>query len=156
MGKPEPSIHLHPTKGVNAHMTRCVSCGEDGEDIILLGIKDSKFTCNGCGMVHYGFRFIRTCEKCGSSNLKKEKVEDNERLPGMCKKCREAREAVDAEVKKGGVLLECEECRMQGAVKAGHPLAKEVREKLGVPEGPCALRLSKCSEHSDAVSVKKN
>lgn len=158
MGNEEPGIILHPTKGLNAHMTRCTTCGEDGEDIILLGNRDFKHTCNHCGMVHYGFSFMRTCEKCRSGSLKKERIEEYERLPGKCRKCREAEEKlqkeIDETIEAGGILVECLECGMKGVLRPDHPLCSEVRKRLDVPKGPCGLQLEKCTEHSDAASAK--
>ena len=153
----EPKILLHPEKGLNPHMTRCTTCGKDGEDIILLGIAEYKFVCNDCGMTHYGFRSLKVCEQCEGRNLKKEEIKYGEKLPGKCRKCREKEDEQQAKIEEiiaaGGIMMRCEECGMEGVVEARSPICEMVRLKLKVPSGPCGIEFQTCSEHSGVVSA---
>jgi len=57
------SISLHKTKGVNPRLTFCPNCGGEGPDIVLLGSRERKVTCDKCGCVNYG---SSRAGKCGS------------------------------------------------------------------------------------------
>lgn len=132
------TIRLHSTKGVNPHLTECVRCGRE-IGIILLGVHDHKYTCDKCKCVHYG-GYSSTCAHCKTkSTFTKKEIGDSEKIPGgLCDSCEAKQKACDEEVEAGGVYIRCEDCGMQGALGAEHPLSAEVRAK-----GAMGLTLTK-------------
>lgn len=144
-------ILLHPTKGVNPRMTQCPRCGGPGEEIILLGRLDMKFTCARCHQVSYGARHCLN-EKCQSSHGTQEPIEEHERLPGgLCKACEAKQAAVDAMVQAGGAYFRCKRCKSEGAIKADVPLVIALRERYGVvAPNPIGVELEMCPHCHDA------
>lgn len=87
-------ITLHPTLGVNPRMTTCDICGE-GASILLLGGRNWRETCAGCGAVVYGgINRSSPCPKCGSAEShSRESIPEHEhQVPVMdrCSRCVEA------------------------------------------------------------------
>ena len=41
-------MQSHNTKGVNPKLTYCPRCGDDAEELMLLGALDGKYECNTC------------------------------------------------------------------------------------------------------------
>ena len=138
------SLRLDKEKGVNPRLTFCAQCGEDAEELILLGSQKHKYTCPDCNAVHFGRpdtdpskKNLRCCQKCGfgfGSNWAKDEIEEWEKLPASqpCKKCRDIAEEVNDVVKEGGVFWRCKSCGSNGAIRAESDFAKLVREKMEI------------------------
>lgn len=144
------SMQLHPTKGLNAHMTCCTRCGKDGDEIVLLGNQDSKYICGNCGLVHYGH--TAHCQKCGNASravLKKEAIGEWEKLPSTCKECREENEkfwkVANEAAKTGGIIYKCQKCGSEGVITGTADIAVAVRKKTEVlPPKLVGVELAEC------------
>jgi NMD protein affecting ribosome stability and mRNA decay len=135
------SITLHPEKGVNPRLCFCPRCGEEANELVLLGAKDKVDTCTGCGLVHYGgVAFGGACGRCRGRSFKSRKLEDTERVPAskLCDKCDAEMLGFKAEVERGGVYFRCTACHAEGVVKAESALAVNVRREAGV-EAPAPV-----------------
>lgn len=151
----EQGIQLHPTLGVNARLTVCWQCGEAGQDLMLLGIRNFKDICSNCGTVHYGGAnkegFQRKCAKCECYGpFNREMLTEFEKIPaGLCKKCQDEKDMHDSIVKAGGVYFRCKECGKHGVIKAESGLSKAVREHSGVAAPmPVGIEFKECKEHN--------
>ena len=152
------SLPLHPKKGLNPHMLKCMRCGAD-IGVVLLGKHDYKVTCKDCGTVHYGGTGSRPakCQKCGSYNLGlAEPISDYEPVYGdICEECQKEIAAFTEEVKAGGVFFVCDNCGAEGVIKRDTELAKLTREELGLSEPtsgeykPAGIRLERCPRCMD-------
>lgn len=135
--KEDRSITLHPTKGLNPHMTTCPRCRKETDEIALLGINDKVIECPGCGTQIFGYANTKKkCPKC-KSNLAGGKVRElgeYESIPGveLCDECKKEEETFLAEVERGGIYWRCSDCKSHGVIMAESNVAKHVREKTGV------------------------
>jgi ribosomal protein S27AE len=151
------SITLHPEKGVNPRLTVCVNCGES-TGVVLMGRHDKVWQCQGCGLNHIGGKPENNKCPCGSSNLvNKGEVPEGARIPSdLCDSCMEQEKKCMEEVEKGGVYWRCTDCGSTGAIKAGTPVAKEIREAQNIPAPePIGVEVSKddcpmCGPSSDS------
>lgn len=160
-------IKLHPEKGLNPHMTFCSHCGEESEELVLLGAEDKKYTCPKCDALHFGrpdpksdMQNLRACQKCGhpfDSQWANAVIEEWEKLPSTepCKKCQERLNVAGEAVKEGGIFWKCDDCGSHGAIHKDAPIAKLVREKMGIePPDPVGVTFGKdhdcpvCSENA--------
>jgi len=137
-------VTLHPTKGVNPHLTICSRCGADS-GVILLGVKDYTSTCDSCGMIHIGGTNNGKCQKCRSTSLTRKPIQEHEKIPGIiCHACEEKQKECDAEVKAGGIYWKCKDCHSTGALKASSELVMHVRNHFGIKApAPCGVEFSK-------------
>lgn len=161
------SITLHPEKGVNPLMTFCRQCGEDAEELMLVGDREYAEVCVECGLYSLGGRPTRgKCPKCERNNgWSRKPLSDfmhNGKLPAMepCNKCRELNKAENEEVAKGGIHFRCTDCGSAGAVRGHAELAKGVRKHFNLAEPddngvypPCGVEFSKgdcpvCGPHA--------
>lgn len=139
----EPSIRLHPEKGLAPHLTACPNCGKEGNEIVLLGIKNYKVTCNNCGLVGYGGFDGGKCPKCQSHDIsKRQELEDYDRVPLVCEACTKLQEQCDELVKNGGIYWKCSKCHSSGAIAPKAELSIAVRKHMNVPTGPCGVTLT--------------
>jgi len=135
-------MQLHPEKFLNPYMTVCPQCGEEANELILVGVHDTVYRCVSCGMKHIGRPKGGACQKCFSGVVEDRKLEDNERLPASqpCEKCQKLNEAANTMVAAGGIHWKCKKCGSSGAIKADHPYAKDVRKQMGIePPDPCGI-----------------
>jgi NMD protein affecting ribosome stability and mRNA decay len=128
-------LTLHPTLGVNAHLTFCRRCGGDAGELMLIGNRPNVYRCDRCETTIFGHRQSDPCPKCGRkfSFTFVRKIEENERLPasGLCDKCdKEVKEYAQI-VADGGVYFRCF-AGHTGVVKAGAPLSIAVRQQSGI------------------------
>ena len=138
-------IILHKTLGVNPRMTVCRYCGKDGDELMMLGIKNYKDICDSCGLVHYGGTQGRNCQKCGG-HCKRIELTDGEKVPAMgpCKECQKSLDEQNEEMKKGGVAFKCKDCGGEGMIKHDHPFCADFREKNNTPAPePVGVEFSK-------------
>ena len=128
-------IILHPTKGVNAHLTKCVQCGEDGQDLLMLGRVNKIYKCNACNAENLDHVQPAKCARCGERGLKfVRELDDGERIPsGLCKKCEDEAALHRKEVEAGGVYFQCKSCGARGVIKAATGYAKKLRAHLNKP-----------------------
>lgn len=147
---PEPSIPLHPTRGVNPRLTFCPRCGGDGRELILIGANDKVITCPHCGMNAIGFKTTQLCPSCKKrlSGGKVRTLEDHEKLPGgLCLKCEEEVKKVEELIKDGAVHVKCKKCGMQGVLRKDHPLAIQARNHFNLHNGePCGVEVDSCPQ----------
>jgi hypothetical protein len=141
------SIMLHPTLGINPHLTFCQRCGGDAEDVLMLGIKNYVDKCASCGCEHYGGSDKQgECMRCGSHNLQRRTIGDTEKLPvPACAKCREMIEACNKAVEDGGVFWKCAGCGSEGAVVKDSELAIAARNYSGIEApDPVGIEVNDC------------
>lgn len=144
---------LHPTLGVNPHVTKCRRCGAD-TGLALLGIKNWRAKCRHCGVTVFGLgqrvalgsATGEPCPRCkekagyidGEQMLEGEPVPDSE----QCKECEAELASWREVVAAGGVYWKCG-AGHQGVIRPG-ALAAEVRERSGVPApDPCGVAFTK-------------
>lgn len=142
------SITLHPTLGVNPHLTYCRRCGGDCEDLILLGARDGIYRCDDCGLNLIGGG---PCpDHPGRHTTFVRKVEEHEKLPaGPCRACRDEIELHEKIVAEGGVYFRCSECSSEGVIKPDSELARAVREHARVaPPKPIGITFDVCQQHT--------
>ncbi len=135
-------IRLHKTKGINAHMTVCPRCGEDGDEIALLGSANKIYECPRCNIRQLGSKI---CSKCKGSMQFLRELDDCERIPASepCKKCQKELEDHKAEVEAGGVYWRCKDCGSEGVIMATSNYAKAVRDQHELHNGePCGVKFS--------------
>ena len=150
----EPSILLHPNLGANPRLTVCPSCNKVGDEILLLGATNNVHTCVTCGRFHVGGK-PKQCS-CGDTGFYTRELRDSERLPALCKTCREAGQQKMVEVCKanpGSIIFVCKHCGSEGVIKADAAFAKKVR---GSPrfkdhplDQPIAVELEDCPTCED-------
>lgn len=125
------SIPLHPERGLNPHLTVCPQCGQDGNEIMLIGSRENVMQCAACKVTIFGHRASEPCPKCkdrGPHSLIR-KIEEHEKLPGsICDACRKERDEHRREVRAGGVYFKCSDCGVTGVIKGSSDFAKHVRE----------------------------
>jgi hypothetical protein len=128
-------------------MTTCPVCGGTGEELVLAG-KSNVYQCS-CGrkIIAYAGQAHRVSCPCGNTYrrhrgqfTKLHKLDtswsskDKVLASGPCNKCeQEAKEKMEqckAEVARGGIFWACSVCKSEGALKAEHPLAVDVRAKM--------------------------
>jgi hypothetical protein len=141
------SIRLHPTKGVNPHLTICAWCRKD-LSIALPGADDGVYECRSCNRTHLG-RHPETCP-CGAGGygnfVKVRTLEEGEKLNigELCDDCLKKKKEHDAEVARGGIYWKCERCGSAGVIKAEAPISQNVRKQTGIePPKPCGVKLDR-------------
>lgn len=150
------SITLHPTLGVNPHMTVYTKCGKD-IGIAMIGTRTAILQCNQCGRKTIGHRQHEPCPECKSTfNFTKlGEVGEHDKLPGgLCDDCaKEAKEFAEI-VSKGGVYFRCANCNATGVIKGHTKLAKAVRKahKLPAP-APCGIEFENCAQHTPSTKA---
>ncbi len=138
------SIKLHKTKGLNPKLTYCPRCGEDGDELILLGATDRIYKCTYCGMRSIGKRLSK-CPECGRNSWHKVgTVGEYDKLPSshLCAKCEKELAEHKAIVDAGGIYWKCKDCRAEGVIKTGR-YADSIREHLHISSGPCGVEFDK-------------
>lgn len=142
------SITLHPERGVNPRMTYCPRCGKDANELVLLGARERKVTCPGCGCVNFGAGTGGDCGNCGRPlwNGEVGTIGEHERLPATepCNECRKELDLHAAVVAEGGVYWKCRDCKKSGVIYGSSGLAQAVRKTMGIePPAPCGVEFSK-------------
>jgi len=141
------SIRLHSKLGVNPRLTFCPQCGGETNELLLLGATNKVYRCTDpkCNTPHIGSPPKGFCQRCGRAVKFERELDDWEKLPGsICDACQAKNKAVDEEVAKGGIYWRCKDCGSAGAIRAGHPLAEQVREQMNLqPPAPCGVELTK-------------
>ena len=150
------SITLHKTRGVNPKMTFCPRCGGEANELMLIGNREAKMTCQHCGTVNFGARGADRCGGCGKhGGLRKTgEIGEHERLPAsqMCDACQKDVDMQKAEVEKGGVYWKCDKCKHSGVIKAHHQLAKDVRASAKIePPNPVGIDFTSEADSSCPV-----
>lgn len=148
----ESSITLHPTQGVNPHLTYCRRCGADTNELLLIGNRTAIRRCTGCGVTLLGHRANDKCNQCGSygPHTQTGTIAEGEKLPGneFCDKCKAEVAEHRAIVEAGGIFFKCTQCGKEGVIKHRAPICAEVRKRLNVPAPkPCGIEFHKCSQH---------
>lgn len=157
------SIPLHPTLGVNPHLTFCPRCGGEVPVLLLLGAMNTKFECHDCKAVSIGARHCLKCD--GQRNPNRHgrkgrivKIEENEKLPGsLCDDCVKRAAEWRGLVEAGGLYARCTDCGMEGVISPSEATAS-VREKHNCP-APELLGIgyskADCPECSDEAVAHK-
>lgn len=152
-------MRIHPTQGVNPHLTFCFCsrCGKDVNELILIGNHDDLRKCASCGSGLIGMRRNDPCGKCGDTGPHEliRKIDEGERLPAsqLCDDCKKEMVEHAEIVRQGGVYWKCEECNRSGVIRPGE-FSNSVRSAHarhhGVPtwDKPCGIGFRKCSEHT--------
>lgn len=143
------TIQLHPTKGVNPKLTFCPSCGQDANELVLVGKQDYKWTCNHCSQMHIGY--FPKCQKCGSCDRgSRIEITEHERLPASqpCDECQEFNKVANEAFKSGGIIIRCKVCGGQAVIKGTTDMAIRTREHSGIfAPNPVGLELDSCEQH---------
>ncbi len=141
-------IKLHKTKGLNPYMTICPRCGEDGDELILIGSATGVYKCSECNMISYGGKPKQNiCPNCKAkySYNKIRDLDEYEKIPASepCSKCQKELEKHKAEVAAGGVYWRCKDCGSKGVIIATSNYAKAVRDQHELHNGePCGVKFS--------------
>lgn len=130
----DKGIRLDPDRGINPRMTTCSQCGADTNELALLGNNDHVLECDHCRTKVLGTVKQKKCPRCKTYALRHvRRLDDFEKIPmGLCPPCDDKRKKSEEMVRQGGILWRCDACGAQGAIRAGHPLAEEVRKKLNI------------------------
>lgn len=127
----EPSITLSKQFGVNPSLTYCPRCGEETQEIILLG-NAQDYECTSCHKHIVGKR-PKECPFCGSGLIVHKGPYDGSRnkLPASepCGKCKELMKELKEELAKGGVAWKCLDCKSEGVIKHDVEMAIEFRKQ---------------------------
>lgn len=139
---------LHNKKGVNPRLTVCCRCGKD-VGIALLGAHEGLWECpHKVSSIGGRPKVVKDELECGCTPRDFHKVRDldeHEKLAiEICDECVKLQRAADAEVKRGGIYWHCSSCGSAGAIKAEHPMSKDVRAHMKIaPPNPCGVEFSK-------------
>lgn len=147
-------ITLHPTLGVNPHLTYCPRCGGDTNEIMLIGTRTTIRKCAGCGIKIYGHGWVEPCPKCKHKGPHDQvgRIMENDKLPGstVCDACAKELAAFRKVVDKGGVYFYCAECKHSGVIKASAAFSKAFRRHHNIAApNPIGVEFDKCSQHGD-------
>jgi len=136
------SIPLHKDRGIDPHLTFCLRCGGDANELTLGELRKAELP-NGQwvyanrgettklakdleeqGVINHGYRY----------NLPWKEVPEHEKVPASepCDDCQKELKEHKAIVADGGVYVTCKECGMTGVLRPGVPLAVRVREHSGI------------------------
>lgn len=114
-----PSITLSKQFGANPALTCCPQCGEDTDEILLLG-NAQDYECSSCHKHSVGKR-PKECPFCGSSLIVHIGPYEGSRrrLPAsdLCDKCKALIKELKEELAKGGVAWKCQDCKAEGVIK---------------------------------------
>ena len=138
----ENGIRIDPERGVNPRMTTCTQCGAETSQLALLGTSDPELRCPKCEVSVLGTKGERKCPKCKQYTLVYvRRLGEYERIPmGLCTTCEEGRKKADEAVRAGGIYWKCDSCGSEGAIRAGHPLAEDVRKLKNIaPPNPVGI-----------------
>ena len=155
------NIPLHPGKGVNAHLTYCPWCDEDGKELILVGSNDGVYECSTCHVMQFGRGRDGKCGSCkGRLGARVRNLKDGERLPGsLCDKCEVEYKAISDAVAAGGIYWRCESCMKSGAIKP-NAYTRQIRlERKCEPPNPLGVVFDKgscpaCSKDTPTETMK--
>lgn len=142
-------ITLSKEKGVNPHMTYCIRCGQDADELVLFGASDHVDVCSDCGITVFGgYKNYEGCPKCkgGRSGKTRRPLGSWEKVPAsdFCKKCKDEVAVHQAEVAAGGVYVRCKDCNMSGVILGSHPFAVAARKELNIAAPlPCGIEFTK-------------
>ena len=137
-------ILLHKEKGLNPKLTFCLRCGNDANEIMLIGKNDGKYKCSACGMTSYGKQKRDRCPKCEHDfyMVRTGIIEEYDKLPASdyCDDCKKEIKAHKEIVADGGIYWKCSKCDRSGVIKVSAPLATEVRRQHGIaPPAPYGI-----------------
>lgn len=142
-------MRLHPTQGVNPRCTFCPNCGQDANEITLLGAENRKWTCNNCDQMHIGY--FAKCQKCGSHDRGAfTEISEHERLPASqpCDKCQEFDRVAGEAFESGGIIIQCKICGGKAVIRGTTDMAIRAREHSGISApNPLGVELDKCEQH---------
>lgn len=131
-------------------MTVCPRCGQNGDEIVLLGIHNRMYECaaSSCKARTIG-RKEKTCPGCGCEvdRVFVREIREHERVSGsVCGACQKELKEHQEVVEAGGIVFRCKDCGAKGVIKESAPLAKKVREQLKVdPPKPCGVEFDKAT-----------
>jgi len=150
-----PIVDIHPTRGLNPHLTFCPRCGGDGPDLILLGTREKLWQCNNCEAKIFGHRQSEKCPKCHEGGGRQpytssgftfvRNIGEHEKLPGsLCKGCEDELAEHKVIVAAGGIYWKCKDCHASGVIRGGSGLAEEVRRVSKIePPNPVGFEFTK-------------
>ncbi len=152
-------IPLHPTRGLDPHLTTCPLCGGDHEDLVVghtLRAIIRKYGDPSFETTSYYTKGHRRAFELQIQNqdrslyvAKSHELEDGEKVVSSepCRKCSEELKTQLDLVKAGGVFFRCDECKREGVIKAS-AYTHAVREKAGIlPPEPVGVQFHLCVEH---------
>lgn len=129
-------IMLDPQRGLNPHLAKCVACGSDTNEILLLGTSDRMYKCGNCDGNIIGGRNKSKCPLCNHTGLKfVRRVDEMERIAtGFCDACKKKKDDAKQMVLEGGVFWRCLKCGSEGALGPNHPLSRKIRQDVPAPK----------------------
>ena len=149
------SIPLHPTRGLDPHLTFCPRCGKEGSNLAIGRIQvahthgepDEIITCWSYGT---GAQVKAALDAAGIYNYDTREAREGERLPDIepCDACQTEITRHRDLVAAGGVHFRCTQCNRHGVIKGDSDFAQEVRaaHKLPAPD-PMGVEFANCNQH---------
>lgn len=145
-------MRLHKDKGLNPRIGVCECCGKD-ISVIMMGAHDKMYECRNCGTKLVG---RRDCPKCKTHIDPKPLgiFPERGKIPnGLCEQCEADVVMQNEVVKAGGIYWKCENCGRHGAIRAGHPLSKQIRNQMKIKApNPVGVKFDK---HTCPVCTKQ-
>lgn len=125
------SIKISKKKGLNPVILQCPRCGKPGQELLLLG-SAKVYECRTCEQQIVGKR-PKECPQCHGKSFAALGEYDsltNKKLnsQNICEECKKELETWEKEIKSGGLRIICEECKMEGILKAGHPIIEKFKK----------------------------
>lgn len=125
-------MRLSSDRGLNPRLTVCPRCGNDGDELVLLGDQDRVYKCVSCST-----HLIGNSAKCpdhpAASKQFLRRLGEHEKVPGsLCSSCRTELEEHAKIVAEGGIYWKCEKGH-SGVIRAGSQLAIDVRSHFNMP-----------------------
>lgn len=142
------TIPLHPTRGLDPHLTYCPRCGGEGSGLTIGRLM--KGTTYDGRTVFFQAGQKRTVERdMGISIQHVEEAKEGERVPDndICDSCKQEIATQKEVIEAGGVYFRCKECHCEGVIKP-NDFTEAVRKHSGIEApNPVGVEFDHCTEH---------
>lgn len=138
------TILLHPKKGLNPKMICCYRCGNETNEILLLGISEYKHKCLSCSTFFIGKRKDK-CPKCKAFSTSSEVIGEYEKVTSsLCDNCKKEIEEFQKIVEEGGVYWRCHGCGKNGVIVKNEFTDNLRKEKNILPPNVIGIEFDQC------------